>query len=98
MITEQEYLTAIILVRNYMAQIEGEIEESNTNLSIILNEQDLSVRCLNYLYANDLKTTGDLVKKTQKQLLYGRNFGKKSLQEIKDFLSIYGLKLKEGRK
>ena len=97
MITEQEYIDAITLVRNYMAQIINETENGWTAnpQSLMLVEQDLSVRCFNCCKYNDLLTIGDLVKKTEKQLLRSRNFGKKSLAELKDLLSSYGLTLKK---
>jgi DNA-directed RNA polymerase subunit alpha len=99
MITEQEYVDAITVVRNYMAQIINETENgwtvnSKPTLSLILVEQDLSVRCLNCCKYNDLETIGDLVTKTEKQLLHSRNFGKKSLQELRNLLASYGLRFR----
>ena len=101
MITEQEYVDAITLVRNYMAQIINETENgwavnSKSTLSLIITEQDLSIRCLNCCRFNDLETIGDLVRKTERQLLRSRNFGKKSLQELRDLLASYGLRFRQN--
>ena len=101
MITEQEYVEAITLVRNYMAQIINEIENgwdvnSKPTLSLILTEQDLSIRCLSCCKYNNLETIGDLVMMTEKQILCSRNFGKKSLQELSDLLASYGLKFRKN--
>lgn len=101
MITEQEYVDAITLVRNYMAQIINETENgwavnSKPTLSLILTEQDLSIRCLNCCRCNDLETIGDLVTKTERQLLRSRNFGKKSLQELRNLLASYGLRFRQN--
>jgi len=100
-ITEQEYVNAITLVRNYMAQIINETENgwtanSSPRLSLLIVEQDLSIRCMNCCKANDIETIGDLVTVTERQLLVNsRNFGKKSLAELKDLLASYGLRFLE---
>lgn len=52
---------------------------------------DLSVRALNCLKSADIETVGDLVKCQQTDLLRFRNFGKKSLIELRDFLNDHGL-------
>ena len=101
MITEQEYVDAITLIRKYMAQIVNETESGwNVNfsprLSLLLVNQDLSVRCLNCLKYNDLETIGDLVTVTERKLLTYRNFGTKSLIELKCLLASYGLKFLEN--
>ena len=58
-----------------------------------LSDQDLSVRALNCLKAADVDTVGDPVKLNRNDLLKFRNFGKKSLNEIKDKLLELGLSL-----
>lgn len=58
-----------------------------------VDELELSVRSANCLKAANLKTLGELVIRTDQEMLKYRNFGKKSLQEIKEKLQEYGLGL-----
>ena len=51
-----------------------------------LVDMNLSVRTLNCLKAADVETLGDLVQFNKTDLLKFRNFGKKSLSELDDFL------------
>lgn len=53
---------------------------------------ELSVRSRNSLQKEDINTVRDLVQRTETQMLKIENFGKKSLQEISDFLSEHGLR------
>ena len=61
---------------------------------------ELSVRSRNSLEKENIQTLGDLVQKSEEEMLSIDNFGKKSLKEIEDFLEEHGLrfgmKLKEG--
>jgi DNA-directed RNA polymerase subunit alpha len=61
---------------------------------------ELSVRSRNSLQKEDIQTLGDLVQRTEDEMLAIENFGKKSLKEISDFLDEHGLrfgmKLEEG--
>jgi DNA-directed RNA polymerase subunit alpha len=61
---------------------------------------ELSVRSRNSLQKEDIQTLGDLVQRTEDEMLAIENFGKKSLKEISDFLEEHGLrfgmKLEEG--
>ncbi|MCF7885555.1 MAG: DNA-directed RNA polymerase subunit alpha [Candidatus Marinimicrobia bacterium] len=52
-----------------------------------VDEMELSVRAHNCLSANDIKTIGDLVQKTENEMLEFKNFGRKSLQELQDKLN-----------
>ena len=65
-------------------------EDEVSLLSRRLVDCDLSVRALNCLKAADLETVGDLIKVRRESLLAFRNFGKKSLSEIEDFLKSIG--------
>jgi DNA-directed RNA polymerase subunit alpha len=56
-----------------------------------VDELELSVRSGNCLRAAKIKTLGDLVVKTEAEMLQYRNFGKKSLKEISDLLGGMGL-------
>jgi DNA-directed RNA polymerase subunit alpha len=58
-----------------------------------IEELDLSVRAQNALHNEGIKTIGDLVAKTDDDLLKFRNFGRKSLEEIKAALAAVGLSL-----
>ncbi len=62
-------------------------------LKISISELELSVRSSNCLRSARIKTIGDLVKKTELEMLKYRNFGKKSLAEINKILSDMGLSL-----
>jgi DNA-directed RNA polymerase subunit alpha len=61
---------------------------------------EMSVRSRNSLQKENIRTLGDLVQKTEEEMLSIENFGKKSLKEIADFLEEHGLhfgmKLEEG--
>jgi DNA-directed RNA polymerase subunit alpha len=52
---------------------------------------ELSVRSSNCLEAANIVTIKDLVTKTESEMLKYRNFGRKSLNEIKDILAEMGL-------
>jgi len=54
---------------------------------------ELSVRALNCLKKENIVYVGDLVQKKEYELLKIKDFGRKSLREIKDLLEIMGLKL-----
>lgn len=60
---------------------------------IPVEELDLSVRSANCLRSANIKTIGDLVQKTEVEMLKTKNFGRKSLNEIKEILAEMGLKL-----
>src|SRR5207247_2412937 len=54
-------------------------------------ELELSVRSYNCLKNADIKTIGELVQKTEAEMLKTKNFGRKSLNEIKEILGEMGL-------
>ena len=58
-----------------------------------VNEIELSVRAANCLNNANITTVGNLAMKTEAEMLKYRNFGKKSLNEIKDKLTALGLGL-----
>jgi DNA-directed RNA polymerase subunit alpha len=62
-------------------------------LNMSVNEIELSVRAANCLNNANITTVGQLAMKTEQEMLKYRNFGKKSLNEIKDKLSALGLAL-----
>jgi DNA-directed RNA polymerase subunit alpha len=62
-------------------------------LNMSVNEIELSVRAANCLNNANITTVGQLAMKSESEMLKYRNFGKKSLNEIKDKLSALGLAL-----
>jgi DNA-directed RNA polymerase subunit alpha len=62
-------------------------------LNMSVNEIELSVRAANCLNNANITTVGQLAMKTEQEMLKYRNFGKKSLNEIKDKLQALGLSL-----
>jgi DNA-directed RNA polymerase subunit alpha len=70
-----------------------ETEKLNENLFRSVDELELSVRSANCLKHANIKLIGDLVQKTEAEILATKNFGRKSLNEIKDILNEMGLSL-----
>lgn len=68
-------------------------KEVNKHLFRSVNELELSVRAANCLKNANIKTIADLVQKSEMEMLKTKNFGKKSLNEIKEILSEMGLSL-----
>jgi DNA-directed RNA polymerase subunit alpha len=68
-------------------------EAANTWLGKSVEELELSVRANNCLRNANITTIGELVQRTEAELMKTKNFGKKSLQEIKDELARIGLSL-----
>jgi DNA-directed RNA polymerase subunit alpha len=66
-------------------------KDLNRNLFRGVNELELSVRAANCLKNANIKTIADLVQKTEHEMLKTKNFGRKSLNEIKDLLHEMGL-------
>jgi DNA-directed RNA polymerase subunit alpha len=65
----------------------------NEHLDKSVDELELSVRSYNCLKNSDIKTIRDLVQKSEAEMLKTKNFGRKSLNEIKDILTSMGLGL-----
>ena len=68
-----------------------EIDKINENLYRTVEELELSVRSANCLKNAGIKLIGELVSKTEAEMLKTQNFGRKSLNEIKDILCDMGL-------
>jgi len=76
------------------AEVETEEErELYEKLRTPVSELELSVRSANCLKEARIKTIGDLVKRTEMEMLKYRNFGRKSLTEINKILTDMGLSL-----
>jgi DNA-directed RNA polymerase subunit alpha len=65
----------------------------NSNLLKSVDELELSVRANNCLKNASIKTIADLVQKSEHEMLKTKNFGRKSLNEIKEILHSMGLRL-----
>jgi len=74
-------------------EVSKEEQELKEKLNMPISELELSVRSGNCLKEARIKTIGDLVKKTEMEMLKYRNFGKKSLTEINKILGDMGLHL-----
>jgi len=68
-------------------------DKRNKILRTPINDFELSVRSRNCLAKMNIRTLGDLVKKTEPELLSYKNFGETSLNEIKEILRNKGLRL-----
>jgi DNA-directed RNA polymerase subunit alpha len=71
------------------------VEEPKVDPKLLkpVEELELTVRSANWLKAEGIKYIGDLVQRTEVELLKTPNLGKKSLTEIKDLLASQGLSL-----
>ncbi len=81
--------------------LEGEVEEEETEVEPVIDPKlirpvddlELTVRSANCLKAENIFYIGDLIQRTEVELLKTPNLGKKSLTEIKDVLASRGLSL-----
>ena len=76
--------------------VEKEEEVIDRLMEMTIEELDLSVRSYNCLKRAGINTIGELVRKTEEDMMKVRNLGKKSLQEVKDKLGALGLSLRES--
>lgn len=83
--TEPEYIRDV--------ELDPDLEEKERILSMSVKEIELTVRAANCLDAADIHTIGELVSKSEPEMLKYRNFGKKSLEEIIQKLKKYDLEL-----
>jgi DNA-directed RNA polymerase subunit alpha len=89
---------ALFVGEGFVVEEEEVLEEEpkkmlNENLFRRIEEIELSVRSANCLENADIKYIGELVQKTEAEMLRTKNFGRKSLNEIKEILSEMGLAL-----
>lgn len=85
---------------NFSEDIEPELpepemkeEKVNENLLRSVDELELSVRSANCLQNANIRYIGDLVQRSESEMLKTKNFGRKSLKEIKEILAEMGLSL-----
>ena len=76
-----------------LLESEEEREKTNENLYRTVDELELSVRSANCLKNAGIKLIGELVSRSEAEMLKTQNFGRKSLNEIKDILADMGLTL-----
>lgn len=86
---------------NFDEEAEPEYEDKSSENEILQNENlyrsvdelELSVRSANCLQNANIKLIGELVQRTEAEMLKTKNFGRKSLREIKEILATMGLSL-----
>ncbi|MCP5405393.1 MAG: DNA-directed RNA polymerase subunit alpha [Pseudomonadaceae bacterium] len=91
----QDQLGVFINFEDITEETQGREEfiDINPHLLMKVDELELSVRSANCLKNENIVYIGDLVQKTESEMLKTPNFGRKSLNEIKDLLSQMGLGL-----
>jgi len=93
----KDHFTIFINFDEAEAGGDDEVDEDEERIRALLDtpveELELSVRSSNCLRNANIRTIGDLTKKTEEEITKTRNFGKKSLQEIRDKLQTRGLDL-----
>ncbi len=93
----KDYMTIFINFEEDAPEAEPATDEQDDNLRSFLGksveELELSVRSYNCLKKAEIKTIGELVQKTDSEMLRTKNFGRKSLNEIKELLHEMGLSL-----
>ncbi|WP_073998421.1 DNA-directed RNA polymerase subunit alpha [Anaerococcus urinomassiliensis] len=94
----KELPNASFVEEDQSEEVEEEITEeevSDSNLNKTIEELDLSLRSFNCLKRAGFDTVGDIVDKTEAELKAIKNFGKKSLEEVKNKVHDLGLTLKD---
>lgn len=92
-----KHFECIMALSNNVASLVMKSDDSNganSALDITIDELELSVRSYNSLKRAGITTVGDLVLKTEDEMMRIRNLGQKSFVEIKDKLSSFGLTFK----
>jgi DNA-directed RNA polymerase subunit alpha len=95
----KKHLDLFTDLERYVVEFEEEVETENHEdkqqklLSMPISEIELSVRSHNCIESADIQTIGDLASRSEAEMLKYRNFGKKSLDEIKGILNSLGLSL-----
>ena len=81
--------------RSVIESRESEEKELERKLSMTIYDRNLnfSVRTLNAFQKQGIKTVRDIVNKTQAQLMMPKNFGRRSIGEVRSKLSLMGLEL-----
>ena len=85
------FIAAEQSLREEAAGAAGELTGLDALLAKSIDELDLSVRSANCLKNANIHTLRDLVRRTEKDMLETKNFGRKSLEELQEVLSRLGL-------
>ena len=88
-----DYSEEVLEFEESEKKVDEERDRLRRILNMSVNEIELSVRAANCLNNANITTVGELAMKTEADMLKYRNFGKKSLNEIKDKLTELGLYL-----
>jgi len=88
-----DYSEEVLEFEESEKKVDEERDRLRSILNMSVNEIELSVRAANCLNNANITTVGELAMKTEADMLKYRNFGKKSLNEIKDKLVDLGLYL-----
>ena len=88
-----DYSDEVLEFEDTEKKVDEERDRLRRVLNMSVNEIELSVRAANCLNNANITTVGELAMKTEADMLKYRNFGKKSLNEIKDKLTELGLTL-----
>ncbi|MBP5320194.1 MAG: DNA-directed RNA polymerase subunit alpha [Kiritimatiellae bacterium] len=88
-----DYSEEVLEFEESEKKVDEERDRLRRVLNMSVNEIELSVRAANCLNNANITTVGELAMKTEADMLKYRNFGKKSLNEIKDKLTELGLYL-----
>jgi len=93
----KDHMTIFINFEEVAEAAEEVAERGMDKMGEVLNrsveELELSVRSYNCLKNANIQTIGELVQKTEAEMLKTKNFGRKSLNEIKEILASMGLSL-----
>jgi len=93
----KDHLAIFINFDEEASEDDGELDEEEARVRALLDtpveELELSVRSSNCLRNANIRTIGDLTRRTEDEIAKTRNFGKKSLQEIKEKLRDRNLSL-----
>lgn len=83
-------------VTDQIVEEENENNEQRKLLETSIEELDFSVRSYNCLKKSNINTFGEIINKTEDEIMGIKNLGKKSFEEIKEKLKKYGLALKDS--
>jgi DNA-directed RNA polymerase subunit alpha len=82
-------------ITDQIAEEENENNEQKKLLEKSIEELDFSVRSYNCLKKSNINSFGDIISKTEEEIMGIKNLGKKSFEEIKDKVKEFGLSLKD---
>ncbi|GBE57587.1 DNA-directed RNA polymerase subunit alpha [bacterium BMS3Abin01] len=93
---EHESSEGVDMLTDILAISDSEEEQAGGEDDILIEELEIGVRSYNCLKREGIQTVGDLVKRSEAELLNTPNFGKKSIEEVKENLAKMGLSLRDA--